>query len=98
MAAVPVMFVTSPRIRLWFPDSDPVSGTLMSEFLKISHENSENNPQETFEDMLERSIRTAIQNLGLPFKAELDLSNGAICLMLDVSDVLTAASPSLLVH
>ena len=98
MAAVPVMLVTSPRIRLWFPDTDPVSGPLMAEFLKISHESQEKGSAESFEDMLERSIKTAIENLGLPFTAELDLSNGAICLTLDVSDVLTARSPSLLVH
>lgn len=98
MAAVPVMLVTSPRIRLWFPDSDPVSGPLMSEFLKISHDTAKQDSDESFEDMLERSIRTAIRNLGLPFKAELDISNGAICLMLDVSDALTSSSPSTLIH
>lgn len=98
MAAVPVMFVISPRVRLWSPDNESVSGPLMQEFLKISHESQESNKKETFEDMLERSINTAIRNLGLPFKAELDISNGSICLMLDVSDLLTSDSPSILIH
>lgn len=98
MSAVPVMFVISPRVRLWSPDNESVSGPLMTEFLRISHARREGDDKETFEAMLERSIHTAIQNLGLPFKAELAISRGAICLMLDVSDVLTATSPSILVH
>lgn len=98
MSAVSVMFVTSPRMRLWFPDNDAVSGPLMQEFLKVSHENQADDTVETFEALLVRSINTAIRNLGLPFKAELDISNGSICLMLDVSDLLTSDSPSILIH
>lgn len=98
MSAVPVVFMTSPLIRLWFPDTDPVNGPLMHEFLKVAHANQADDIVETFEETLSRSINTAIRNLGLPFCAQIDLSNGAICLMLDVNDTLKIQSPSVMLH
>lgn len=98
MSAVPVTMVISPRICLWYPELEPARGPLVEEFVKISHDQSLTKEHESFDELLDRSIRAAIQNLGLPYVAKIEIEDGQITVYLDVLEKFKEASPSIMYH